>query len=269
MTDGEGIDWSDTDDAADEGGAYLDTATGLDAVRAYKRRSYRLLGPTPGDRMLVAGCGTGDDALALAECVGPDGNVVGVDTNEPPIEDAQARDNGTAHVRFRVADVMDLPFGNGTFDACLVDHVLQHIGDPVAALAELCRVTRSGGRIVISDPDWGTCIVDAPELDSELTETLLSAIRNRFQQPTIGRRLNALVRSAELTDIHVDPVAIVLTNLEVVNELLRLDDHLRVMEDAWDITNARAIEWREAALEADENDTLLCSFTVFTIAGTN
>ena len=95
----------------------------------------------PGDRVLDACCGTGDLALA-AERVG--GTVTGVDFSERMLVRARAK-SGT--VDWVLADVMALPFADGSFDAVTVGFGIRNVPDLEAGLAELARVLRPGGRL--------------------------------------------------------------------------------------------------------------------------
>jgi len=61
-----------------------------------------------------------------------------------------------------VADAHSLPFPSESFDGAWADRTFQHLADPLAALRELVRVVRPGGRIVIADPDYGTQVVNIP-----------------------------------------------------------------------------------------------------------
>ena len=195
----------------------------------------------------------GDDVLALAEHVGSAGEVVGVDASASLIEGARARADEPDRVRFEVGDVTSLSFADGAFDACRADRVLQHLEDPRGALAELRRVTRPGGRIAVSDPDWDTCLVAVPDADPAVTETVTDGDRADALHPTIGRRLYALVRGAGLRDVEVDPTTVVLTDFEFANEVLYLDDRLALLRDAGAISAERADRWIERARRADRD----------------
>jgi ubiquinone/menaquinone biosynthesis C-methylase UbiE len=76
-------DWVEVDRSADPGAfvVYLDAVARNDAVRVYKRQTYSLLDLRPGHLVLDVGCGTGDDAWALASLVTPGGYVVGIDVS--------------------------------------------------------------------------------------------------------------------------------------------------------------------------------------------
>jgi SAM-dependent methyltransferase len=145
--------WRALDTAPDAPGllAFLDEISALPAVGAAKRRSFALLDPRPGDRLLDAGCGTGTDAIALARTVLPGGEVIGVDSSAVAIATARARAGDRLAVRFERADVTALPFSAACFTAVRADRVLLHVGRPVLAVHELVRVTRPGGRVVITE----------------------------------------------------------------------------------------------------------------------
>jgi SAM-dependent methyltransferase len=105
------------------------------------------LAPLRGDeRALDAGCGTGALALALAPMVG---EVVGVDPDEERIEAATRL--APANARFEVADAAALPFAPGSFDVVGSLRVLHHARRPELIVAELTRVLRPGGRVLLVD----------------------------------------------------------------------------------------------------------------------
>jgi SAM-dependent methyltransferase len=89
-------------------------------------------------RVLDAGSGRGDYAAVL-----PVPEVVCVDQSEAAVEAARARG-----LVAEVADLADLPFDDGSFDAVMCNHVLYHLSDRDRAIAELARVLRPGGRFV-------------------------------------------------------------------------------------------------------------------------
>ena len=108
-------------------------------------------GVQAGDRVLDVACGTGIVARHAAGRVGREGSVAGVDLNPSMLAVAGEL---TAHVqpaiRFEQASADALPFPRASFDAVLCQQGLQFFPDRSAALAELARVTRSGGRLALS-----------------------------------------------------------------------------------------------------------------------
>jgi demethylmenaquinone methyltransferase/2-methoxy-6-polyprenyl-1,4-benzoquinol methylase len=103
-----------------------------------------------GDRALDCCTGTGDLALALAERVTPSGAVVGVDFAEEMLVRARAKAGARgATVDFRQADALDLPFPDDAFDAATVAFGIRNVSDLDRGIAEMTRVVRPGGRVVI------------------------------------------------------------------------------------------------------------------------
>jgi ubiquinone/menaquinone biosynthesis C-methylase UbiE len=70
---------------------HLDYITGMGSVKAYKRETYALLGIQPGSVVLDAGCGTGDDVLAMAQLLQGCGRIIGLDSSATMLEAARAR----------------------------------------------------------------------------------------------------------------------------------------------------------------------------------
>ena len=134
--------YGDVDRSADPLGAvrWTDMMASWPFVQAYKRRTRELLAAGHAGRLLDVGCGTGDDTRALPV------RSVGLDASAAMIGEAARR--GGAFVR---GDAHALPFADATFDGCRADRTLQHLADPERALAEMVRVTRPGGRVVVVD----------------------------------------------------------------------------------------------------------------------
>jgi len=104
----------------------------------------------PGDSVLDVCCGTGDLAFELAGRVEPDGRVVGSDFSEPMLDLAREKAAGRdTPVRFEWADALRLPYDEGRFDAVTVGFGVRNLSDLDRGLAEMRRVLRPGGRLVI------------------------------------------------------------------------------------------------------------------------
>jgi demethylmenaquinone methyltransferase/2-methoxy-6-polyprenyl-1,4-benzoquinol methylase len=95
----------------------------------------------PGDRVLDACCGTGDLAIAARRA---GGDVTGLDFSEPMLDRARRK---SAAVSWVTGDVLALPFDEASFDVVTVGFGIRNVADLEAALRELARVLRPGGRV--------------------------------------------------------------------------------------------------------------------------
>ncbi|MFZ0832619.1 MAG: methyltransferase domain-containing protein [Mycobacterium sp.] len=103
---------------------------------------------------LDVGCGPGNVTAMLADAVGPDGLALGLDISEPMLARA-VRSSPKPQLGFMRADAQRLPLRDDTVDAIVSIAVLQLVPDPSAAVAEMARVLRPGGRLAIMVPTVG------------------------------------------------------------------------------------------------------------------
>lgn len=103
-----------------------------------------------GSHVLDCATGTGDLALSFKKTVGPTGRVLGTDFNADMLSHApaKARSKGL-DVEFEVADAMNLPYADASFDVASISFGIRNVDDPRIALSEMARVVKPGGRVVV------------------------------------------------------------------------------------------------------------------------
>jgi arsenite methyltransferase len=168
-----------------------------------RRRLIRdALGARPGERILDAGCGPGFYVSELHDDVGPDGSVVGVDASTDMLAVAAQRNEGRAGVELREGDVLSLPVKDEEFDGAICVQVLEYVDDATAALAEIRRALRPGGRAVVWDVDWAT--VSWHSEDPARMERVLRGWDEHLAHPSLPRTLAARMRTVGFDDVRVD-----------------------------------------------------------------
>jgi ubiquinone/menaquinone biosynthesis C-methylase UbiE len=134
---------------------FLDAGNALEDIEQVKRVMLAQLELHDGLSMLDVGCGTGDDVRDLAPLVGPRGRIVGVDVSGAMIAEAKHRHAALGlPIEFLEGDAQKLEFPDASFDRCRTERMLMHLDHPEQALAEMVRVVRPGGWVVVFDFDW-------------------------------------------------------------------------------------------------------------------
>ena len=129
---------------------FMNTAMTAGLHHRWRQRAAERAELDPGDAALDVCCGTGDFALELARRVTPGGRVVGCDFSEAMLERARQKSaERGAGVEFEWADALALPYEDESFDAVTVGFGVRNLADLDRGIAEMTRVLRPGGRLVI------------------------------------------------------------------------------------------------------------------------
>ncbi|MEX0662563.1 MAG: bifunctional demethylmenaquinone methyltransferase/2-methoxy-6-polyprenyl-1,4-benzoquinol methylase UbiE [Balneolaceae bacterium] len=117
---------------------------------AWRKKTVLESGAKPGDKVLDCATGTGDLALEFKKTVGHEGSVIGTDFCKEMIEHAPDKaEKKELVVEFEVADAMNLPYDDNSFDVVSIAFGIRNVDDPVVCLKEMARVVKPGGRVVI------------------------------------------------------------------------------------------------------------------------
>lgn len=207
----------------------------------------------------------GFDARAVLAELGPNGHVTAVDVSEVMLAEARSRHaDADTRLKFQRQDVESLSFADETFDRVRADRVVRHL-DQARSLAELFRVTRRGGRIVVSEPDWQSVMIetDTPQLDRRLE----SAAAQGDDSPRSGRNLASALEVAGFVDVAIRTYVLVSRSLYEVDAVYGLRTGVADSEpgDGW--TQVELETWVRGADTAAAHGRFVFALPCFVVTG--
>ncbi|HEY7773766.1 MAG TPA: methyltransferase domain-containing protein [Marinagarivorans sp.] len=237
-----------------------------------KQTNHQRMNIQHGDCVLDLGCGPGIDTLALAQWVGPQGRVVGVDSDPEMVAAAHAKATEMGldtHVEHHLGRAEQLAFGDGTFASSHAERLLQVLPSELASrvVAELKRVTRAGGRVVLADTDWGSLSINSRNstLERRLVQFFAEQLRPNGYA---GRQLFSLMRTAGFidVDIHIEPL--IHTTLDAVPLAWLYKEAKQGEHKLGNLATPTELDdWWHEVQSANENGTFFCTVNMVVVTG--
>lgn len=162
-------------------------------VAATRIAVFRAADPRQGETAVDLGCGPGYLLRDLALAVGERGLAYGIDISEPMLDLARRRCAGLGQVNLHTADAGNLPFDDASTDLVCALQVLAYVPEVDRALAELKRVLRPGGRLVILDTDFAGVVWESR--DRGRMRAVLDAYEAHVAWPDLPRLLPVLLHT--------------------------------------------------------------------------
>lgn len=236
-------------------------------LKSHKARVLEGLGTLLHGSYLEVGCGTGEDAQALASRLDAAGKVMGIDYSKTMTDEATRRAaQGLRPVTFQHGNAYALPFADNTFDVAYSLLTFDILERPVAALREMVRVTQPGGTVFVSASDHGTLAIDAP--DRQLTRTLTNFFCDSTCNGWVGRQLLALLAAAGLSPVSVQPDTVTLLSSDYVVVRQVLLEHMVMGAQAMAVVSkAQGDAWLASLDAAYRANTFFASSTFFMVQG--
>ncbi len=178
-----------------------------DLVRQ-REATLRRLHLKSGERVIDIGCGPGFLCESMAPAISPTGCVVGIDISEDLIAFATKRKSAES-IDYRVGNATALPVGTGQFDVAVSTQVIEYVPDTDAALYEIARVLRQGGRAFIVDTDFDSWVWHAA--DAERMARIMKGWEMHCADPRLPRTLIPRLRAAGFKIVEVEGYPIVNT----------------------------------------------------------
>ncbi len=211
-------------------------------VTRQRMRTLEALQLKAGEFVLDVGCGTGLLAHDMAILVGENGRVIGIDNNQHRLMLAEQRCANFPQVQLKLCKAENLPGDNESIDAISCVQVLLYLPDVQAALSEIYRVLKPGGRVTIVETDWRGTVLNS--FDYSLTRKVLSAFDDSVSSPNLPTRLGPLLKAQGFSAVRVEAFPIVNTSYAASSwsvEMLELFTQYALEREA--VSEAESNEW--------------------------
>lgn len=227
---------------------------------SYKKRAIEMLDPQQGGIYLDIGAGTGQDARAVRDrwnCT-----VVALDRSVTMMQESNRRGLTSS----TVGNAEQLPFADNRFDGCWSDRTFQHLADPNSALAEIVRVTKPGGRIVIVDPDYSTQVMELP--DQQLAQIVFRFRADYgLRNGTMAHDMAAIFAEHGLTDVKVETMTLEVRDPSAVDNVMGLRTWAGSAKSVGLLTDDDVVRWERLYDETIADGRFRYAVTFFLTAG--
>ena len=245
---------------------FLDAEAAKPAIRLAKAWTLERLALRHDAHVLDVGCGPGDAAREVAEAIGSRGRVVGIDIDPAMVQEARRRGSANgAPVEFLHGDIYRIPFTEDTFDAVRAERTFLHLEEPARALAEIVRVARPGGAIVVLDRDIETRTIDAANRSA--TRRIVNFWCDSMRGGWVGRSLLRLFREAGLENLSAAPFTVIDTDYDAFNSQYDLPRIVARAQGAGVVTAEEARDWLHDLDERANRGSFFASMTCFGVSG--
>lgn len=242
---------------------YLEQTTAY--LKNIKQRSYEPFLAIGKGLVADVGCGTGDDAINLANALGAPVAVVGVDQSEEMIAKAKQAGQGIDNLSFEIGDAGHLPFATGSLDGLRNERLLQHLPDPEAAFREFHRCLKDGAPLVCVETDWSSIRLynGSSRTRKALYDYMADHnVRNGLAATTLVDDLRA--HGFHQVRLSVFPMGT--PSLAICKGLLRTDHALAQMRETGILDDAAYQDFERILELADQQGQFACSINIVIVS---
>lgn len=238
----------------------------LEVVRL-RMRILKALALNAGEVAVDIGCGTALLTYEMALDVGSEGRVVGIDNSPDMLAHAARRCDGLDQIELMEGDVRKLPLDDQSCNAAACVQVLLFIEDVSAAIAEIGRVLRPGGRIAVSETDWRSVVVNSAEQST--TRRIFEAWDDAVASPNLPVRLGPILRACGFTAARAEAIPILDTSYSSGNFSVNSVEGLaQIAQDRGAISDDERVAWLDDLQRQGHEGTYFFCVTRFLFSAT-
>ncbi|TJZ53826.1 methyltransferase domain-containing protein [Sphingobacterium olei] len=239
-------------------GYLMDTG---DFLKQLKIHSYTPFSNIKEGVLIELGCGTGMDAINIADMLGDQVRVVGIDHDPLMIEQAKAVVGVRTNVSFMTGEVYKLDFEESVISGIRMERVIQHLSQPDTMFQEVYRVLRVGHPLVIVETIWNSLnlYTGYVEIEQKMRDYLTG---QKVNNGWAGNKLTADLASNGFREIQLETHCMVVRSKEEANRYLFLNQILLEMVDKTVLTDQEAADFSSSLELADERGYFTCSMNL-------
>ncbi|MGB1009377.1 MAG: methyltransferase domain-containing protein [Thiolinea sp.] len=222
-------------------------------IARQRLQTLQALSLNAGEHVLDVGCGTAFLAREMAALVGGQGRVVGIDNSDDMLAVGRERCNDLPQIELKQAAADQIPAADNSFDVVTCTQVLLYVPDLDAALSELYRVLKPGGRIAIVETDWRGVVINSS--DDVLSRRILSAFDQAVPNPNLPPKLRTLLKQKGFRNLRTEAIPILNTSMTPANFSVTSVRWLSGVAKKYGHATAEEVQqWRDDLAEKAKNN---------------
>ncbi|UTW64165.1 methyltransferase domain-containing protein [bacterium SCSIO 12741] len=230
-----------------------------------KKASYGFLQNLEAGPILELGCGTGSDALQLAQFLGDQYHMTGVDHDPSLLAHGReaAIQAGIQNLDFMEGSAENLPFEENHFQGIRAERLIQHLPNPAQVFKEIHRTLKEDGKVVLVETDWSGLTVYNSDLKTE-RKFVDFLTHKQVNFGLASREIGLLLHNQGFRNIQWVVKPFVIHQLEAANKYIMFDKMLMSATNEGFLTEDERSRYLELCQQLDNKDLFACSMSMVT-----
>lgn len=234
-------------------------------MKNLKEHSYQPFQHIASGTIADLGCGTGIDVINMAQLLGDNLKVVGIDHDPVMIDKARTAAAQVTNAAFQLGEVSPLPFTGEALSGVRAERLFQHLSNSETVIGEIKRVMQPGAPLVIVETDWNSLSFynGDPAIDKKLNRYLTEEkVKNGFA----AKKLTGYLEQGSFSDIKLEVFPFVLRSLKEAFDYLWINIMIQEMAEKNYISVLEKETFMSALQSADANQHFACSINIVVVS---